>query len=199
MGSGKSTVSEVLRTRGFAVLDADRMAHLTLSPGSPGEAEVFKIFGEVVMGTDGNLDRRALAAVVFNNKTELARLEALIHPMVREAIAQMRADLVQQGNAVAFYDVPLLFEKSMQSQFDSIWVVTSPQVARLQRLKDRSSLTAGEVEERTRHHVPEAEKVRQASVVIQNNGSLEDLIRAIDQALSTQGLTLPAATKPQRS
>src|SRR4051794_33615719 len=107
MGSGKSTVAHLLRQMGFAVLDADDVARKVLGPGTPGEKEVLKTFGEHLVDKQGRLDRRALGRVVFRKPVELEKLEKLIHPRVRDEVAQQRERLVASGAGAAFYDVPL--------------------------------------------------------------------------------------------
>lgn len=195
MGSGKSTVANELRGMGYPVLDADQIATQAIGPGSTGESFVFKTFGEQVRGPDGKLDRRALGRLVFSDKTKLIQLEALIHPLVREEVARQRLDLANRGMMAAFYDVPLLYEKSMQDQFDHVLVVSAPQADRHARLKARSGLEEAEIVERTRHHISESEKERLASAVIRNVGGLTDLKKAVVQALQSIGVPSPASTQ----
>lgn len=196
MGSGKSTVAKLLRDMGFEVLDADEVARQVIGPGTDGEAEVFRTFGEELRGPDGGLDRRALGRLVFAHKEKLAQLESLIHPLVKKSVADRRLKLDQAGHAAAFYDVPLLFEKSMQDQFDAVIVVMAGEKLRQERLWSRSQMQLDEIAERTQHHVPAAEKERMADVVIYNHGSLEDLKSGVRAALAQLGIVLPATADP---
>lgn len=191
MGSGKSTVAALLRKLGYAVLDADHTVHLILSPGGPGEAEIIKTFGESVRAADGKLDRRALGRLVFNEADKLEALEKIVHPLVRASVANDRAKLRAQGKAVAFYDVPLLFEKKMETDFDYVLVVTAPENVRRQRLAKRSQMTDAEFLERSKHHVSAEEKEARASAVIQNLGDLRELEAEVRRALKNLNIPLP--------
>lgn len=188
MGSGKSTVAHVLRQMGFAVLDADEVARKVLGPGTAGEEEVFSTFGRQLADGQGRLDRRALGRLVFNNKSELQKLEDIIHPHVRDEIARERQALQQRGVTAAFYDVPLLFEKNMQDQFDHVLVVSADRKLRDARVQTRSQLSAEEIEERNSRHLPPEFKEAAASAVIRNNGSLTDLQVEIQRALAKIGV-----------
>ena len=193
MGSGKSTVSHQLRQMGFEVLDADQVAHQVLAEKTEGEAEVFRTFGQVVQDPAGSLDRRALGRLVFNDSEKLAALEAIIHPRVKQAVALAREELRAAGCPVAFYDVPLLFEKNMRDQFDSILVVSAAKHLRFARVQARSALTAAEIEERNLRHLPAEFKEASASAVIRNEGTLNDLRLEIERALAMIGVDLPTS------
>jgi len=194
MGSGKSTVAEVLRQMRFAVLDADDVARKVLSPGTTGEAKVLQTFGQHLKDKNGSLDRRALGRVVFGHPEKLAQLEDIIHPLVRDEVAKSKATLRTQGCAAAFYDVPLLFEKNMQKDFDHILVVSAPLELRKTRIQSRSQLTLEEIEERNSRHLPPAMKEKAASAVIHNSGALENLRQEILVALKKLAIPLPPAT-----
>lgn len=196
MGSGKSTVAEILRQMGFEVLDADAVARHVLRPGGSGEAQVFQTFGEKgLRDADGRLDRRALGRVVFGDATKLAALEGIIHPLVRAETLRQRERLAKAGAAAAFYDVPLLFEKNMRDQFDHVLVVSAPKALRVARLKSRSQLTEEEIEERTMHHLPDEVKEAAASAVIVNSGSRAELETQITEVLQRLGLTSRGSTR----
>jgi dephospho-CoA kinase len=195
MGSGKSTVADLLRQIGFEVLDADVVARKILSPGSLSESQVLQTFGEGLKDVAGNLDRRALGRLVFSHPEKLKKLEGIIHPLVKTEVASQRAQLSAAGCKAAFYDVPLLFEKKMESDFDHILVVSAPSNMRKTRLQSRSQLTLEEIEERSLHHLPPEFKESRASAVVRNLGSLEDLRREILAALKKVGVSLPTPTK----
>jgi dephospho-CoA kinase len=191
MGSGKSTVAHLLRQMGFEVFDADQFARKALSPGSVGEAEVFRTFGGQLRGADGHLDRRALGRLVFGDKSKLEKLENIIHPLVRAETVAQRQRLATAGAKAAFYDVPLLFEKNMQGQFDLVLVVSAGKDLRARRLQARSQWTLEEIEERARHHIASEVKEAAASAVIRNDGSVEDLRANLVQVLSALKIPLP--------
>ena len=192
MGSGKSTVANILRGMGYDVLDADKVVHHILSTGGPAEKEIYRTFGESLRGSDGRLDRRALGQMVFGDLDRLALLEGIIHPLVRQHISQERARLSSAGKQIAFYDVPLLFEKKMEKDFDHILVVTAPEDQRRRRLAARSQMSDDEFVERSKHHVSPEEKAARATYVIVNDSNLKDLEADVLRSLAS--LKLPPPT-----
>ena len=192
MGSGKSTVAKVLREKGFPVLDADQVVHDLLKPGYVLAGDLISTFGQSVRDPQGNLNRHALGKLVFTNKTKLDQLEALLHPKVREEVARLKANLLKNGTPAAFYDVPLLFEKNMETQFDFILVVSADDVVRRERIQRRMNLSLEDILAREQKHVSPEIKARKASAVIVNDSSMEKLEREIDSALNKIGVASPA-------
>lgn len=196
MGSGKSTVAKVLREKGFPVLDADQIVHDLLLPGSEAEREILSTFGQSVAGTDGKLDRRALGRIVFADDKKLAQLEAILHPKVRADVAALRSALELTGNRAAFYDVPLLFEKNMEGDFDHVLVVSAREDLRRQRVHTRMGLSDAEFDAREKTFVKPEIKERRASAVIDNNGDAMNLVQEVMRALEKLGLKSPAVGNP---
>ncbi len=194
MGSGKSTAAKVLRSLGFPVLDADQIVHELLAPGTPVEKEIIQTFGPAVQGADGNLDRRALGQLVFSNSDHLAKLESLLHPKVRGEVAKRKSQLWAQGVACAFYDVPLLFEKKMEDQFDYIVVVSADPDLRRARIKARMRLTDAEIDARMTWQIPPQIKEAAATAVILNNADEENLKAEILAMLKRLNVALPLET-----
>jgi dephospho-CoA kinase len=192
MGSGKSSVGECLRAVGYEVLDADVVARTVLGPGTVAEAAALATFGEVARGSDGHIDRHALGRLVFSDPAALARLEGLIHPHVRATVAARRAELEARGARAAFYDVPLLFEKKMEADFDAILVVSAPEPLRLERVQRRTGLSVAEIEERWRRQLPPEFKEARASFVVVNDSDLPVLRSRVEEALRHLGLPSPA-------
>ena len=193
MGSGKSTVSELLRRLGYTVLDADEVVSQLLAPGQEAEQEVLKAFGPSVSDTQGHLDRRALGRMVFGDVSLLERLEKILHPRVRDSVAQQKARLIKNGAVAAFYDVPLLFEKKMEDQFDLILVVQSSPALRLSRLQQRTGLSRAEIEERWSRQLPPEYKEARASAVIRNEADLKALEDEVRACLKRLQIPLPAS------
>jgi dephospho-CoA kinase len=196
IGSGKSTVSEILRQMGYPVLDADRVVHKITGPGSVATEEIVRTFGESLRDQAGNLDRRALGRAVFGDPAKLEQLEKILHPRVREQVALERKALSDMGHKAAFYDVPLLFEKKMEAMFNRILVVSAPEDVRRQRVMSRSGLTAQEFDERQKRQLPAEEKEKKASAVIMNSGDLAKLKMEVESALKFLKIPLPAAANP---
>lgn len=190
MGSGKSTAAKVLREMGFPVLDADQVVHDLMKPGGPLASEIISTFGQTV-DAGGTVNRSALGRLVFGDAKKLAQLEALIHPKVRDKVAALRSALAKTGEPVAFYDVPLLFEKKMEPQFDFILVVTATESARRERLKTRSSISDDEISARFKSHVSPEIKEGKASAVIRNDGDPAALKEEVKRALNKLQIRLP--------
>jgi dephospho-CoA kinase len=175
IATGKSTVSKILRDIGIAVIDADILAREVTKPGSKAIEEIKQAFGSEMVGADGNLDRSRLGRVVFKDQEKLKKLETILHPKIQELRSRERLKLEQAGHALAFYDVPLLFEKNMQSEFDAVLLVYAPPEDQRRRLQERDNLSDAEIELRMKAQIPIDEKVKMAQYVILNNGSVADL------------------------
>lgn len=185
IATGKSTVARILRELGIPVVCADELARQVVKSGSEGFAAVVAEFGADILGPDGELDRRKLGAQVFADASLRARLESIVHPLVRAEQSRRREDLARSGASLAFYDVPLLFEKNLEEQFDATVVVLCDEGTQLSRLTSRDHLTIEEAKRRIAAQLPLAEKRRRADHVIDNNGSLEDLRAAVRELLVT--------------
>ncbi|NCN95609.1 MAG: dephospho-CoA kinase [Bdellovibrionales bacterium] len=185
LGSGKSTVAKIVRDFGFPVLDADEAARLALGPGSPILVDVKKKFGSEVFLADGSLDRKALGRRVFRSKEDLNWLESKVHPEVQRQIAEKRQALESSGHSVAFYDVPLLFEKGLAKAFDQVIVVTAPAFHRKQRVLSRDGISESDFVQRSLNQWPMEKKEKLADVVISNDGSVEDLKIKVQDFLKT--------------
>lgn len=183
MGSGKSAVADIIRQMGFAVLSADDVAREVVKPGTPGLGEVVADFGPDILDANGQLNRRILGQIVFQNPDRLRRLEAILHPKIRDWVRDWRDQAAQQGRQVAFYEVPLLFEKQMEDQFDAIICVTAPQEFVLQRIRKRDGLSDVEIQKRWQQQIPDAIKVKKSQFVIANNGTFQDLKHAVEQVV----------------
>ncbi len=178
IGSGKSTVAALLAARGALVVDADRIAREVVEPGTPGLAAVVEAFGPEVLTADGALDRAALASVVFSDPQARARLDAIVHPLVRararEAVAQAPPD------AVVVQDVPLLVETGQAGQYDLVLVVEAVLETRVARLVRRG---LGEDDARARIAAQATDEQRRAvaDVVLDNSGAPEALAGQVDR------------------
>lgn len=183
MGSGKSAVTALLRARGFTVIDADVVARKVVEPGTPGLAQVVQAFGPGVLNAEGELDRKKLAAQVFGKPDELRRLEMILHPLIQQKVADRRQEAAARGEALVFYDVPLLFEKNLGAQFDAVVVVWSTQAQQIERSMKRDGASREDVERRLSAQIPLAEKKLKADVLIDNSGTFESLPVRVDTAL----------------
>lgn len=190
MGSGKTSVAEILRRSGYCVADADALAHECLRPGTSSFDQIVEKFGSEILDTKGSIDRRKLGLKVFSDGKARLWLEQLIHPFVQERVRELQTSWKQQGIPFAFYDVPLLFEKNMEAQFDGVIVVTCSKENQKQRLKLRNSWTDAEIQQRLEALLPMEVKNQKATYLIHNDGSHQDLEKAV-HALLQQLQALP--------
>ncbi|MER3543357.1 MAG: dephospho-CoA kinase [Chloroflexota bacterium] len=179
IGTGKSTVTRMLADLGATVIDADALAHEVIAPGTPGWHQVVDAFGPEVVAADGAIDRARLAAIVFSDPAALARLEAIIHPLViQEADRRIRAI----GRGVVVIEAIKLIESGMYRDCDALWVVTARPEQQLERLVRERGMSAAEVQRRMAAQPPQSEKVALADVVIDNSGTPEETRAQVEAA-----------------
>jgi len=171
IASGKTTFANALRRHGVPVVDADALARAAVEPGSPALAEIAAAFGPRVLGADGRLDRKRMAALVFADPGVRRRLEGITHPAVRRAMAEETARLAAQGHDLAFYDTPLLFEVGLEGSLDSVVVVWAPAPVQLARIALRDGLSPAEADARLAAQLPIDEKAARADFVVENAGA----------------------------
>lgn len=181
LAAGKSTVAAYFRELGAFHIDADRIARELLAPGGGAEREVVARFGGEIVGPDGAIDRRAVAAAVFSDPRALADLNAIVHPKVRKEIARVIAaeEAVASPKPVALVDAALLVESGIHRDLDALIVVTCPEETQVARAVSRGGLTEAEARERIAAQAPLADKLAAADYVIDNDGSLEDTKRQV--------------------
>ncbi|KQS59629.1 dephospho-CoA kinase [Geodermatophilus sp. Leaf369] len=178
IGSGKSTVAARLVEHGAVLVDADRIAREVVEPGTDGLAAVAAAFGDGVLAEDGSLDRPALAAVVFGDAGQRARLDGIVHPLVRARAAELVATAPQ--DAVVVQDVPLLVETGQAGSYDLVLVVRADEGTRVARLVGRG-LTAADARARIASQATDAERAAVADVVLDNDGDREQLLAQVDR------------------
>jgi dephospho-CoA kinase len=178
IGSGKSTVSGLLAARGARIVDADRIAREVVAPGSAGLAAVVEAFGPGVVTEDGALDRPALAAVVFSDPQARARLDGIVHPLVRARAAELVAEA--PADAVVVQDVPLLVETGQAASYDLVLVVEAELETRVRRLVQRG-LGADDARARIAAQATDEQRRAVADVVLDNSGTPEELEAQVDR------------------
>ncbi len=176
---GKSLVLAELAALGAAAIDADAVAHAVMRAGGPAYAPVLAAFGDGVLGADGEIDRAALGAIVFADEAALRRLEAISHPAIRREIAR----LVREADAdVVAIEAIKLLEGELKDLVDAVWVVNAGEARQLRRLMDRRGLTLAEAQKRIALQNSQAEKLRQADVVIENEDDIESTRAQVTRA-----------------
>lgn len=181
IASGKSLVARGLAARGAAVIDADVLARRVVEPGTPGLRDITARWGPRTLRPDGTLDRASLRRIVFSDPAQRAELDAMLHPRIEELRSAELARLRRNGTRIVVCDIPLLFEKSLESQFDVVVLVDAPEEIRLRRLIGDRRLTEREAREMIDAQWSPDLKRYAADIVVDNAGSLEDLERAIDR------------------
>jgi dephospho-CoA kinase len=181
IGSGKSTVAQMLADLGAHVVDADAIAWEVVAPGTPGLAALVSTFGDGVLDGD-RLDRAALARIVFEDPDARARLNAITHPLIGARTAELVAGLPRDG--VLVHDVPLLVELGMQDAYDLVVVVDAPDEVRVERLVTRG-LSEQDARARIAAQASRAQRLAAADIVLDNSGDLDDLRRQVTQAWRT--------------
>jgi len=180
IGTGKSTVLQMLAELGAEIIDADGLAHEVMMPDGPAYDAVVETFGPDVVGPGGRIDRQRLGAIAFRYPQALAQLEALVHPPV---IARTRQILDETQAAVVVMEAIKLLESGMARQIcDQVWVVTCSPEQQLARVMEQRGLSEEEARLRMEAQPPQAEKIAQAGVVIDNSGTLEATLAQVEAA-----------------
>jgi dephospho-CoA kinase len=174
IATGKSTVAAMFASAGAVVIDADRIAHEVVRPGTAAHADIVAHFGTGILLPDGAIDRKRLAAIVFGDPAEKHALERMVHPQVKREVA-VQLDRIREAapESVVIVDVPLLFEAGMDRGLTAVILVYAPEAVQLQRLIARDGLTEAAAQARLRAQMPIEAKKSLATIVIDNSGSLE--------------------------
>jgi len=189
IGSGKTEVSRRLAALGAVVVDADAIAREVVEPGTPGLDAVVAAFGPEVLTADGRLDRDRVAAVVFTDPDARARLNAIVHPLVRDRTAQLVAEAAAADpNAVVVNDVPLLVESGLAAAghsatriWDAIVVVAADPATQRRRLVEQRGMAPADADARIAAQAPLADKLAVADYVVHNDGDLATLDAQVRQ------------------
>lgn len=179
IASGKSTVSAILRELGAVVIDGDQLARDVVARGTQGLAAVVEEFGPDVLTADGELDRPAVAKVVFADEDARKRLEGIIHPLVFEEIARLEHEAPQ--GAVVVHDIPLLAESGRADSFDAVVVVDAPAEVQVERMVRDRGWSEDEARARMAAQASREDRLAIATYVVENTGSLEELRAKVEE------------------
>lgn len=177
IASGKSTVADGLAARGAAIIDADVLAREVVEPGTPGLAAVVQRFGLDLLTAEGHLDRPRLGSLVFADDDARRDLERIIHPAVRARAAELERQA--DPAAVVVHVIPLLVETGQQHDFDVVVVVDLDPATQRDRLVARSRLSVEQAAARLAAQADRDQRLTAADLVIDNNGTRDDLTRAV--------------------
>ena len=182
IASGKSTVTEFLRQKGFQVVDADAVVHQLQKPGGRLYQVLVKHFGEKILLENGELNRPLLASLIFSNPEEQEWSKRTQGEIIRQELAALRNQFAQT-EALFFMDIPLLFEQDYASWFDETWLVYVNRDVQLERLMKRDQISKEAAESRLNSQWPLERKISLASHSLDNNGNQEQLIAQVVQLL----------------
>jgi len=176
IGSGKSTVAQILGEFGAPILDADKVAHTTYAPGAPAYDAVVAAFGADIVAPDRTIDRKKLGAVVFGSPERLNKLTSIVWPATFDSIRRNVAELRAGGAKLPIVvEAAILIEANWHPLFDEIWLVRASREQVIARIESQRGLKPAETEARIRAQLSDEERAKHASLIIENNGSIEEL------------------------
>ncbi len=180
IGSGKSTVSGALRDLGAVVVDADVISRNVTAVGAKAYAELVEYFGNEIIGDNGELDRKKLAAISFNDKVKLHALNCITHKYIAEKLYDTVELIKNSGKSdIIVIDAAIPLEKGFLDLADEVWVVTCERETRIKRIMERSGFTYEEAEDRINSQLRDEEYLNLADEILYNNDSLEALEQAV--------------------
>ena len=171
IATGKSSVAKMLEDLGATVIDADALVHELQRKGTPVYDDIVAAFGPGILDRAGAIDRKALGAIVFGDPVQLRRLESIVHPAV---LIESARRITAAATPVAVYEAIKLIEAGRAEMCDALWVVTARSDVQLQRLMRDRHMSEAEARQRIEAQPPQSEKIRRATVIIDNSGSLEE-------------------------
>jgi len=180
IGSGKSTVARLLEKRGAVVFDADLLAREAVEPGTPGHAAVMERFGADVLAPGGELDREALASIVFADPAARRDLEQIVHPEVRRLFAE-GSEAYRDTDRVVVFSAPLLVETGMHTAFEILVVVSATVATQIERLMRQRGMSEPSIRARIDAQAPLEDKAAVADFLVDNEGSLDELESQVEQ------------------
>jgi dephospho-CoA kinase len=182
IGSGKTTVSKILAELGAPVLDADKVAHSTYAPGAPAYDKVVAAFGREILAADGAVDRTRLGPIVFAKPGKLKELTDIVWPATLEALRKAVAEMRSCGEKLPIVvEAAILIEANWMPMFDEIWLVTASRERVIERVERDRGMKPEQTEARIRAQLPDSERVRHASLVIRNDGTLDELRAEVER------------------
>ncbi|MDU6116691.1 MAG: dephospho-CoA kinase [Streptococcus anginosus] len=182
IASGKSTVTNYLRQKGYQVIDADQVVHELQAKGGKLYQALVSWLGSAILNEAGELERPKLSQLIFSSQENLAKSSQLQNDIIRQELANRR-DQLAKTEETFFMDIPLLFEQDYADWFDEVWLVYVNPETQIKRLKARNGYSQEEAQQRLASQMKLEDKVPYADFVIKNDGILEELIEQIDKKL----------------
>ena len=183
IGSGKSTVSDILKEQGIPVVDGDRIAREVVEPHRPAYDEIVRVFGTEVLQQDGTLNRKHIGEIVFSDPEKLSMLNSITHKEIYRVILERLESLKETGTALVFLDVALLFETGFDQLTGRVWVVDAPDAVRVERIQKRDGLREEEILKRIQSQMSREMRNTKGDLVLDNSKGREELKAQILQEL----------------
>ena len=180
IGSGKSTVARMLEERGAVVFDADLLAREAVEPGTPGHTAVIERFGADVLAPGGELDREALASIVFADPSARRDLEQIVHPEVRRLFAE-GSEAYRDTDRIVVFSAPLLVESGMHTAFEILVVVSATVATQIERLMRQRGMSEASIRARIDAQAPLEDKAAVADFLVDNGGTLAELESQVER------------------
>ena len=181
IGSGKSTVAQMLESMGAVLLSADTAGHEVYAPGRPAWQEIVDAFGPDIVAPDGTIDRKKLGPIVFGDPQQLQRLNAITHPRMKDLMREKLVAERTRGTKVAVLEAALLFDAGWDDLTDEVWVTNAPEDVTAQRTAERSGISVDEARSRIRAQMSNDERVARSQVIIDTDCPLEQTRAQVEQ------------------
>ena len=179
IGSGKSSVSGMLRNLGAIIIDADKLGHEVYLPGTDGLREVVAEFGEDILSSNGEVDRRILGSKVFGSPEAMTKLNSIVWPNIKNKVTEIIEENSRLGTEVLVLDAAVLIEAGWTSVVDETWVVTAPIDQIISRLESRNGITEDQAMSRINSQMTTEQRIEYADIVIENDASLDELMSSV--------------------
>ena len=186
IGTGKSEAARHLVTLGARLIDADVVGHEAYRPHAEAWRRVVEAFGEAILGPEGEIDRRALGAIVFSDPDQLARLNGIMHPLMAGMVQEKIDAFRETGSEAVVVEAALLFEAGWSSLVQEVWVTDSPVEVVVARLAQRNGMSEEEARRRIASQMSREERLERADFVIDNSKDVESMREAIDELWATR-------------
>jgi dephospho-CoA kinase len=180
IASGKSTVSKMLAEKGFTIIDADVESRLAVEQGEQAYNDIVRYFGRDILDKEGNINRAKLGAIIFNDEEKRRALNSIVHPAVRKRMDHKKAQAIENGEEIIVLDIPLLIEGIKEYTFDQIVLVFADEATQLKRYQ----FSEEEARARINSQMPLKDKLKYADKVIDNNGTIDDTNRQVNEIIA---------------
>ena len=182
IGTGKSTVSNYLISKGYSVVDADKISKGAYNIGSNGYKAILEVFGVEILNSNGEVDRKKIKKIVFDNSNMLQRLNMAIHPIIINEI-EKEIEILLESQNVVFLDAPLLIETELHKKVDKIIVVSCDKNEQINRIIKRDKITADMAISIINSQMSIDEKLKFADYIVYNNSTIENLYSQVDEII----------------